>query len=59
MIRSRKGSRKSRYDKSLYTLRNEIERFFDRRKQCRRIASRYDKIDFGFLTFAAALLHYS
>lgn len=60
VIPSRKGSRKRRYDKSLYTLRNEIERFFNRLKHCRRIATRYDKTDssfFGFLTFAATLLH--
>ena len=55
------GRRKRRYDKSLCTLRNEIERFFNRRKHCRRIATQYDTTDsslFGFLTLATMHLHW-
>ena len=31
--------------------RNRIERFFNRIKQCRRIATRYDKLAENFLAF--------
>ena len=43
------------YDKELYKLRNEIERFFRRLKRFRRIFTRYDKLDIlysGFILFA-------
>ena len=33
------------YDRELYKLRNEIERFFRRLKRFRRIFTRYDKLD--------------
>jgi transposase len=47
------------YDKERYKNRNQIERFFNRLKQFRRIATRYDKRARSYLAFvllAAALL---
>lgn len=40
------------YDKTVYKNRNQIERFFNRLKQFRRIATRYDKLVSSFLAFA-------
>lgn len=45
-------SKKLYYDKELYRERNRIERFFNKLKQFRRIATRYDKLR---TTFFAAL----
>ena len=39
------------YDKQLYRERNHIERLFAKLKQCRRIATRYDKTARNFLAF--------
>lgn len=39
------------YDQDLYRERNQIERLFARLKQCRRIATRYDKTSRNFLAF--------
>lgn len=39
------------YDKELYHERNHIERLFAKLKQCRRIATRYDKTARHFLAF--------
>jgi transposase len=39
------------YDHDLYTLREQVERFFNHLKQCRRIATRYDKLSRTFLAF--------
>lgn len=39
------------YDKDLYKQRNLIERFFNKLKQFRRIATRYDKLLANFLGF--------
>ncbi|MBP7435265.1 MAG: transposase [Bacteroidales bacterium] len=39
------------YDKNIYRYRNEIERLFNRLKNYRRIATRYDKLDFMFGAF--------
>ncbi len=39
------------YDRQLYRERNHIERLFTRLKQCRRIATRYDKTARNFLAF--------
>ncbi|MBP3557243.1 MAG: transposase, partial [Thermoguttaceae bacterium] len=39
------------YDKKLYQRRNEVERFFRRIKDFRRIATRCDKLDVTFSTF--------
>ena len=38
------------YDKELYKNRNQVERFFNRIKQFRRIATRYDKSAESFST---------
>src|SRR5271167_700915 len=35
----------------LYKARNLVERFFNRIKQCRRIATRYDKLAANYLAF--------
>jgi transposase len=35
----------------LYRSRNSVERFFNRIKQCRRIATRYDKLAANYLAF--------
>ena len=39
------------YDKHLYRERNQVERLFAKLKQCRRIATRYDKTARNFLAF--------
>lgn len=44
------------YDRELYKERNRIERFFNKIKQFRRVATRYDKLlanFMGFVTLAA------
>jgi transposase len=35
----------------LYRARNLVERFFNKIKQCRRVATRYDKLAANYLTF--------
>jgi len=40
-----------RYDKRTYRQRNKVERLFNRLKQFRRVATRYDKLDETFLAF--------
>ena len=50
MIPPRKNRKEQReYNKDIYKNRNQIERFFNRLKQFRRIATRYDKLLFSFL----------
>jgi transposase len=39
------------YDRNVYLYRNEIERLFNRIKNFRRIATRYDKLDFMYGSF--------
>ena len=39
------------YDKDQYKLREKVERFFNRLKQFRRIATRYEKLGHTFLAF--------
>ncbi len=39
------------YDKDLYKERNRIERFFNKLKQFRRVATRYDKLLANFMGF--------
>ena len=39
------------YDKALYKERNVIERFFNKLKQFRRVATRYDKLLINFMGF--------
>jgi transposase len=38
-------------DKAVYSLRNRIERFFNRAKNSRRVATRYDKLIESFAAF--------
>ena len=40
-----------KYNKKLYENRNQIERFFQRLKNFRRVATRYDKLPSSFLSF--------
>jgi len=40
------------YDRHLYRKRNLIERFFNRLKHFRRVATRYDKLSRSYLVFA-------
>jgi len=47
-------SKKLPYDKELYRGRNRVERFFNKLKQFRRLATRYDKLAKTF--FAAVCL---
>jgi putative transposase len=47
-------SKKLPYDKERYRERNRVERFFNKLKQFRRIATRYDKLRATF--FAAVCL---
>jgi transposase len=35
----------------LYRARNRVERFFNRTKQCRRVATRYDRLAANYLAF--------
>ena len=39
------------FSPNLYRDRNRIERFFSRIKQCRRVATRYDKLASNYLAF--------
>ena len=41
--------RRGKFDKSIYRQRNIVERFFNRLKQCRRIATRYEKRAVNYL----------
>ena len=51
VILPRKNRKEQReYNKDIYKNRNQIERFFNRLKQFRRIATRYDKLLFSFLS---------
>lgn len=49
---------KKRYDKTRYRNRNQVERFFNRIKQYRRVATRYEKTPENFAGFVwlAALM---
>jgi len=47
----RHRKRQHAYDQALYKERNRVERFFSRIKQCRRIATRYDKLAETFMGF--------
>jgi transposase len=40
-----------RYSKALYRGRNVVERFWQKAKQYRRVATRYDKLDTSYLAF--------
>jgi transposase len=45
-----------RYDKTLYKLRNMVERLFNKLKHYRRIATRYDKLARTFLAAVQIIL---
>lgn len=51
VIPARKGIRRRQFDRTKYKLRNVIERFFNRIKHYRRVATRYDKTDPNYLGF--------
>ena len=51
VIPSRAGTRQRRYDKERYKHRNVVERFFNRVKHFRRIATRYEKTVINYLGF--------
>ena len=58
VIPTRRGFRQRRYDRTRYKLRNVVERFFNRLKHYRRVATRYDKTDAnykGFVCLAALI----
>ena len=44
------------YNRNIYAYRNEIERLFHRIKNCRRVATRYDKLDFIYASFISLCL---
>jgi transposase len=48
-----KSNRKKRFHwkKAIYRQRNHVERFFNKRKQFRRIATRYDRLGATFFAF--------
>jgi transposase len=57
--RRRDQHRGGSFDKTLYQSRNRVERLFNRLKQCRRLATRYEKRAASYvamLTIAAILL---
>jgi transposase len=47
----RRRGRKPTFDSQLYRQRNVIERSFGRIKECRRVATRYDKLEKVYLSF--------
>ena len=51
VIPSRRSHRIRRHDRQRYKLRNVVERFINRIKHCRRVATRYDKLAVTFLGF--------
>jgi transposase len=53
LARPTKRNRKDRicFSPYLYRARNPIERFFNKIKQCRRVATRYDKLAANYLAF--------
>jgi transposase len=58
VIPSRQGHRYRRHDAKRYKLRNVVERFINRLKHFRRVATRYDKHEtnfFGFVCLASLM----
>lgn len=55
---SKNRKTRKRYDKERYKNRNQVERFFNRIKQCRRVATRYEKTveNFAGFIWLAALI---
>lgn len=60
VIPSRRNRKEQRViDENLYKDRNKVERWFNRLKQCRRVATRYEKTARNYLAvvqFAASLI---
>jgi transposase len=57
--RRSRGGRPPRFDQALYKRRNVVERCFNRLKQCRGLATRYDKTASSYtavVTIASLLL---
>ena len=44
------------YDNKLYQTRSKIEHFFSRIKEFKRLATRFDKLDVTFISFAACAI---
>ena len=60
VIPSSAGHRRRRHDRGRYKFRNLVERFFNRLKHYRRVATRYDKFDsnyVGFVCLASLITH--
>ena len=58
VIPARRNRRKAReIDKERYRNRNQVERFFNRIKNCRRIATRYEKTARNYLAFVLIAAH--
>jgi transposase len=58
VIPSRRSHRIRRHDRERYKLRNVVERFINKIKNCRRMATPYDKLAvtfLGFVRFASIL----
>lgn len=55
----RRRGRKPTFDKQLYRQRNVVERTFGRIKECRRVATRYDKLDSVYLSFVSCAFIYA
>ncbi len=58
VIPLRRNCRKRRHDRQRYKLRNVVERFINRLKHCRRVATGYDKLAatfLGFVQFASTI----
>ena len=55
---SKSRTTRKAFDKTRYKNRNQVERFFNRIKQCRRVATRYEKTIENFASFVwlAALI---
>jgi transposase len=53
------NERRGRFDRVAYRERNQVERLINRLKQCRRVATRYEKLAVSYLamvTIAAVLM---
>lgn len=48
---TKKRKQQREYDVHLYKERNQVERLFNKLKNFRRVATRYDKLDVAFLSF--------
>lgn len=58
VIPTRRNRRNAReIDKERYRNRNQVERFFNRIKNCRRVATRYEKTQRNYLAFVLIAAH--